>query len=95
MPKIIQKRYVYDSNGQKIELFRPIPIKGARIIHTDPRVIAEMNAESIQKHAEWLKIMAACEHSAHTYWFKGWYRSISDHKNKALNFINESPVFYL
>lgn len=52
MPKIIPKRYGYDSNGQKRELFRPIPIKGARIIHTDPRVIAEMTAESIQKHDE-------------------------------------------
>lgn len=31
MPKIIPKRYDYDSNGQKRELFRSIPIKGARI----------------------------------------------------------------
>ena len=71
MPKIIPKRYGYDSNGQKRELFRPIPIKGARIIHTDPKVIAEMTAESIQKHDEWLKIMAACEQASHTYWFEG------------------------
>lgn len=71
MPQIIPKRYGYDSNGQKRELFRPIPIKGARIIHTDPRVIAEMTAESIQKHDEWLKITAACEQASHTYWFEG------------------------
>lgn len=66
MPKK-QKQYTYDSNGQKKELCPSIPVEGSRIIHSDPRELAAMDAESMKKHAEWLKIMAACEAFLHTH----------------------------
>lgn len=66
MPKK-QKQYTYDSNGQKRKLCPSIPVKGSRIIHSDPRELAAMDAESMKKHAEWLKIMAACEAFLHTH----------------------------
>lgn len=66
MPKK-QKQYTYDSNGQKRKLCPSIPVEGSRIIHSDPRELAAMDAESMKKHAEWLKIMAACEAFLHTH----------------------------
>lgn len=59
MPKK-QKQYTYDSNGQKRKLCPSIPVEGSRIIHSDPRELAAMDAE-------WLKIMAACEAFLHTH----------------------------
>ena len=66
MPKK-QKQYTYDSNGQKRKLCPSIPVEGSRIIHSDPRELAAMDAESMEKHAEWLKIMAACESFTNTH----------------------------
>lgn len=66
MPKK-QKQYAYDSNGQKRELCPSIPLEDSRIIHSDPRELAAMDAEFIKKHDEWLKIMAACESFTNTY----------------------------
>ena len=48
MPKK-QKQYTYDSNGQKRKLCPSIPVEGSRIIHSDPRELAAMDAESIRK----------------------------------------------
>ena len=62
-----QKQYTYDSKGQKRELCPPIPLENSRIIHSDPRELAAMDAEFIKKHDEWLKIMAACALYANTH----------------------------
>lgn len=44
------------ANGQMWEIHKrgcsTIPIKNARVIKTDPKILAEMDSESIQKSAE-------------------------------------------
>lgn len=43
------KRYIHLPNGGTRELYPEIPIKDAKSIITDPKIIAEMDAESIRK----------------------------------------------
>lgn len=49
MPKSRQKKYVYSPNGEIRELCPGIPLENAEIIVTDPKIIAEMDTESIRK----------------------------------------------
>lgn len=49
MQKIRQKRYIHLPDGEMRELCPGVPIKGAKVIPADPKIIAKMDAESIRK----------------------------------------------
>ena len=43
------KSYIHLANGETRELCPGVPIEGASIIHTDSKILLEMDAESIRK----------------------------------------------
>ena len=49
MKIIRQKRYIHLPNGKMRELCPGVPIEDASIIHTDSKILLEMDAESIRK----------------------------------------------